>query len=210
MSRLLVSFDTETGGLDPKQADILTFYMAILDGNFQILEEVNLKLKPDLGLPRADAGALKVNGINIQEHLADPSTITYSEGRFLIMSMLKRHLKKNGRYSNLIPMGQNVQFDLDMTWEHLISKTEWLSLCHYTTICTKHRIDFLKECGWLPSTISGLGSVVDHFGLPKRAAHNAREDTLMTVDVYRALLSMMESKKTNSSGQDLISLLEAE
>ena len=210
MSKFLLAFDTETGGLDPKLADILTFYMAVVDENFKIIDELDLKLKPDTGFPRADAGALKVNGINLDLHMADPTIIIYSEARVKILAMMKKYHKKNGRFNNLIPLGQNVQFDLDMTWEHLIPKQEWLSLSHYMTICTKHRIDFLKECGWLPQEIGTLGSVVDHMGLPKRAAHNAKEDTLMCLDVYKALLAMMESKKSNSGGQDLISLLEAE
>jgi len=32
----------------------------------------------------------------------------------------------------------------------------------------------------------------------------------MTVDVYKKLVEIMKSKKENSGGQDLISLLEAE
>lgn len=211
MSKLLLAFDTETGGLDPKQADVLTFYMAVVEiDTFKIIDELDLKLKPDNGMPRADAGALKVNGINLQQHLADPDIVTYSQAKVMILAMLKKHLKKNGRFSNLVPMGQNVQFDLDMTWEHLIPKQEWLTICHYMTICTKHRIDFLKEAGWLPQEIGTLGSVVDHLGLPKRNAHNAKEDTLMCLDVYKAILALLESKKSNSGGQDLITLLEAE
>ena len=66
MSKVTLAFDCETGGLDPKQADILTLYMGILDEDFKVLEELDLKLKPNSGLPRADAGALKVNKIDLQ------------------------------------------------------------------------------------------------------------------------------------------------
>jgi DNA polymerase III epsilon subunit-like protein len=211
MSQFYLAFDSETGGLNPATADILTWYGAILDEELKIVEDLYLKLKPDGGrLPIAEAGALKVNGINIQEHLADPETVTYSEGKARIVAMIKRHLKKNGRYSNIRPLGQNVQFDIDWTNHHLIPKDEWDSMIHYAKVCTKVCTDFLKDCGWWPKDLGSLGSVVDFLGIPRRSAHNAKEDTLMTIDVYKKMLEIMASKKNNGATQDLISLLEAE
>lgn len=206
------AFDTETGGLNPKTADLLTFYGAILDENFKILEELDLKLKPNDGrLPIAEAGALKVNGINIKEHLENPETIEYREAAKKILAMLRRHLQKRGRYSNIRPLGQNVQFDIDWTQEHLIPKDEWDSIVHYGKVDTKICVDFLKDCGWFPSDIGNLSSIVEYLQIPKRSAHTAKDDTLMTVDVYKKLLEIMKSKKDGGGQtQDLISLLEAE
>jgi DNA polymerase III epsilon subunit-like protein len=204
------AFDTETGGLNPDKADILTFYMAILDEDFKLVDEIDLKLKPDGRLPNADAGALRVNGINIQKHLEDPNTITYAEGKERILTMLRKYLKKNGRYSNIRPLGQNVQFDLDFTWKHLIDRDTWDSIVHYAKIDTKLAVDFLKDAGWFPKELGSLGTVVKFLQIPERAAHNAKEDTLMTVDVYKKLLEIMKSKKEGGGTQDVISMLEAE
>lgn len=211
MSQFIFAFDCETGGLNPKEADLLTLYGAILDEEFKIIEEIDLKLKPDGGrLPIAEAGALKVNGINIRAHLADPETIPYSEGKERLVILLRKYLKKNGRFSNIRPFGQNVQFDIDWVNEHLLPKNEWDSILHYGKIDTKICVDFLKDCGWFPKDIGSLGSIVDYLQLPKRSAHNAKEDTLMTVDVYKKLLEIMKAKKDGGQVQDLISLLEAE
>lgn len=210
MSQIYAAFDTETGGLNPKSSDVLTFYMAILDADFKLLDEIDLKLKPNGRLPIAEAGALKVNKIDIQAHLADPNTISYSDAKVKIIALLRKYLKKNGRYSNIRPLGQNVQFDLDFTWEHIISRDEWESIVHYAKIDTKLIVDFLKDSGWFPRDLGSLGTVVDYLSIPKRAAHNAKEDTLMCVDVYKKLVDMMKAKKENSGAQDLISLLEAE
>lgn len=211
MSQFFMPFDCETGGLNPAEADLLTVYLAILDEDFKLVEELDLKVKPDGGrLPITEAGALRVNGINVQEHLANPATITYSEAKALIVGMIKRHLKKNGRYSNIRPMGQNVQFDIDWVNFHILPKNEWDSMIHYGKIDTKICVDFLKDCGWFPRDLGSLGSIVEYLQLPKRAAHNAKEDTLMTVDVYKKLLEIMKSKKDGGQTQDLISLLEAE
>lgn len=204
-------FDSETGGLVPKKADLLTLYTAIMDEDFKIQDELYLKLKPDGGrLPIAEAQALAVNKINIQEHLADPETITYSEGKAKLVAMLRKYLKKKGRFSNIRPLGYNVPFDVNWTQQHVLPEDEWKDIFHYKHIDVMERVDFLKEAGWFPSDLGSLGTVVDYLQLPKRDAHNAREDTLMTVDVYKKLLEIMKAKKEGGQAQDLISLLEAE
>ena len=113
--------DTETGGLDPEEGDLLTMYICIMDDNFKLMDELDLQLKPNGGrLPQAQAGALKVNGINIQEHMADPKTITYSEAKPKIIEMLKKHLKKNGRFSNIRTMGHDLPFDNSFIWKYIM------------------------------------------------------------------------------------------
>lgn len=210
MSNYVMGFDTETGGLNPKKADLLTAYFCMLDDEMRIVDELDMKLKPDGRLPIADAGALRVNGIDLQKHLADPETITYSEAKVKLITFLKKYHKKTGRYNNIRPLGQNVQFDIDFTQEYLLPRDEWDGLLHYSKIDTKDRVDFLKDAGWFPRDLGSLGSVVEYLQLPKRGAHNAKEDTLMMVDVHKKLIEILKSKKENSSGQDLISLLEAE
>lgn len=203
--------DSETGGLDPEVADLLTIYLAVMDENFNILDELDLQLKPnDGGLPKADAGALRVNGINITQHMADSKTITYSEGKKLIVEMLKKYSKKVGKTINIRSMGHNLPFDNSFIWKYLVPKEEWNKLVHYGIIDTKSNTDFLKDAGWLPKEVGSLTSLVDFFKIPKREAHRARGDTLMCVDVYKAQLGMMKSKKESAPAQDLISLLESE
>jgi len=207
----LIPLDSETGGLDEKKADMLTFYMCVVDEDMKIVDELNLALKPNDGrIPVAEAGALRVNGINLQDHLARPDLVTYAEAKVLILHLLKKYLKKNGRWSNLKVLGQNYQFDLNFIWEYLIPKDEWSALVHHKGKDTMHWAELFISSGWWPSTAASLGPIVDYLGLPKREAHNAKEDTLMCLDVYKAVLDLMKSKKQNSSGQDIIALLEAE
>lgn len=213
MSFIYIPLDSETGGLSAKTSDILTLYMCAMTEDFKIIDELDLKLKPDDRLPIAEAGALKVNGIDLKAHLADPNTITYSEAKIKVVAFLRKHLKKNGRYSNLIPMGHNLPFDLNYIWQHILPEEEWLKICHYRTIDTNPIVGFLKEVGWFPRELGNLGSIVDYLGVPKRDAHNAKEDTLMMVDAYKAMVALMKSKReasSNDNQQDLISLLEAE
>lgn len=145
--------DSETGGLNEHEADMLTFYMGLFDEEFKFIEELHLKLKPDDGrIPIAHADALKVNGIDIHKHLEDPETITYSEGNKKLTAMLKKYYKKSGKASNLKALGHNLPFDQKFVWKHLMSFDQWEKLFHYKGIDTMQRVDFLKEVGWLPQS----------------------------------------------------------
>lgn len=212
MSQYYLLWDTETGGLDPKKTDLLTAYFAIVDEQFNVVEELDLKLKPHNKLPITEAQALKVNGININQHLENPETVIYSEGKQRLITLIRKYLKKTGRFSNIRPMGYNCPFDINFTQEYLLPKEEWDSLLHYKHVDVMQYVDFLKICSWFPQELGSLGTVVEYLQIPKRAAHNAREDSLMTLDVFRKILDIMKSKKDGGSGsqQDLILLLESE
>ncbi len=208
-----LAFDCETGGLNPATADLLTIYLAIVDEDFKIRDELDLKLKPDNGrLPVAEAGALKVNGIDLHKHLADPNTITYAEAKEKIVGMIKKYLKKTGRYSNISPLGQNVDFDIGWLQHHILPKEEYDKIIHYGKMDTKMITDFMKQASWLPPDLGSLGSLAKHFNVVLSNAHNAKADTLATVEIYKKLLELMASKKDGGSSQgvDLISLLESE
>jgi len=207
-----MAFDTETGSLSPKDGDLLTIFCCIVDENFKILEELDLKVKPDGGrLPIANAGALNVNGINLKEHIEDPSTLTYSEARTKIVTMLNKYLKKKGRYSNIRPLAYNADFDIGFVQEYLLKHEEWNSLINYNKVDPKVIVNFLKDAEWLPPDLGTLISAVKHFNIPMGTAHTAKADTLATIELYKKFLELMASKK-DAGGQslDLISLLESE
>lgn len=207
----LLAFDLETGGLDPTKTDLLTGYFAMLDSDFKILEELSLKLKPEGRLPIVEAKAMSTNGIDLEKHLLSPDTVTYAEGGKKLIAMVKRHLKKNGRYSNIIPMGYNIaSFDVPWAQHHLVDRATWESMIHYKCLDVSHDVDVLKRHGWLPPFCGTLTSMVEHFGVAKGEAHVARDDILMTIQVFLKLKELMDSKKNGGNTQDLISLLEAE
>lgn len=203
-----LAFDVESGALKPTQGDLLSCFFAILDEDFKILEELPLQLKPEGRLPVAEEGALKVNGIDLKKHIEDPNTITYAEGAKKLTTMIKKYLKKKGRYSNIISLGYNVNFDIKWVQYHLIDEETWDSMIHYKHLDVMQDVDVLKRHGWLPPTVGNLGSVVEFFGVPKGLAHAAKDDIIMTIEVYKKIHELMESKKNGGNNQDLISLIE--
>lgn len=211
MSTIYMGFDLETGTLQPDRGDLLTGYFAFMDEDFKIIEELSLQLKPEDRLPIAEVKALETNGIDIQKHIEDPNTITYAEGAKKLVSCLKRHLKKKGRYSNIIPFGYNIlTFDIPWAQYHLLDKTTWESFIHYKALDVMQHVDMLKSHGWLPPTVGNLSSAVEYFGVAKGEAHIAKDDILMTLGVYLKIRNLMDSKKNSGDNQDIISLLESE
>jgi hypothetical protein len=211
MSNVYLGFDLETGDLEPCDGDLLTGYFSMLDEDFKIIDELSLQLKPEGRLPVANPRALATNGIDLQKHIEDPNTVVYAEGRKKLLAMIDRHLKKKGRYSNIIPMGYNIlTFDIPWAHYHLLDKATWNSKIHYKALDVMQHVDMLKQYGWLPPSVGNLASAVEFFGVAKGQAHVARDDILMTVGVLRGIQNLMDSKKNGGSSQDLISLLEQE
>jgi len=190
-------FDCETGGLDKDVHSLLTAYFAIYDENLNLLEDLDLKLKPVSETFVTTPEALKITGINIEDHLADPETITYEEGKKKLMAMLTKH-KIKGKRKHFRPSGQNVQFDIDYVKEWLTGKEDFNSMIHHRSVDTLALTTVLQDVGIIPKDLGNLSSLVEYFGIPMGQAHNAAEDIRMTVDVYKAYINLLNSMKPNS------------
>jgi oligoribonuclease (3'-5' exoribonuclease) len=211
MSQYRMPFDCETGGTDEKKTDLLTVYACIMDEDYKIIDELDLKLKPDNGrLPICEAGALAVNKIDVKKHLEDPDTVTYSEGRKKLLAMVRKYAARRGRFSNMTPFGFNVPFDKRYVQQYLITPEEWEGIFHYKDEDVDQAVSFLRRVGWIPKDVARLQDVADYLGVAKRLAHNAKEDVMRTIDTDKKLVELMNSKKEGGQTQDLISLLESE
>lgn len=193
-------FDCETTGLDSKKHTLLTAYFAIYDKDLNLIEDLDLQLKPeDTSNIVCTKEAMEVTGIDLQEHLNDVKTITYEEGKKLLLSMLDRNKIKKKR-KHYIPSGHNILFDLGFIWEQFIPKDEWEKTIHYgKKIDTYIICSFLQAIDLLPSDLGKLTGLVDYFKLPMGQAHNAREDIKMNVEVFKEMISMFR-KNSNMNG----------
>ena len=201
-------FDCETGGTNENIHSLLTVYFAIYDDNFNLLDELDLKLKPSSGELVTTPKALEITGIDIAEHLADPETITYEAGRQLLHAMLAKH-KIKGKRSHYRPSGQNVGFDIAFVKAQLVDLDDWEKLVHYRPVDTLSITTILQDVGILPKDLGPLASLVEYFKIPMGNAHNAKEDIRMTVDVYKAIIALLVSLKGNAiTGVKNNSLLE--
>jgi DNA polymerase III epsilon subunit-like protein len=186
-----IAIDCETGGIDPSTSSLLVLYCAILDEDFQMIDEREYLIRPDGATSYwVTPGALKVNGIDIVEH--DKKARKASDVSSELYSWLELH--SGGGKDKLVPIGHNVQFDLDFIHSHLLAKGTWERFVSYRKLCTAAILQFLKFAGKIPSTVSGsLTSIAEYIGAAnfKTYAHNARADTLMTVKVLKKMKDLI-------------------
>lgn len=202
-----VAMDTETGGLDPKVNPILTIYMVSLDKDLNFIEEIDLKIRPSEPYSQVDAGALAVNKIDIEAHSASAETLDRDQAAVKVKEFLSRQ-KSPGKYGKPNILGHNVDFDVRMILEQLMSNSEWESLVGYATRDTKKVSDFLKDFNLLPPEIGNLGSLIKHFQIPYVGAHTAKGDVIMTIEAYKRLGQMVSSSGGKGLSLDVLDILE--
>lgn len=182
-----IALDTETGGVTP-ETSLLTAFFAVLDENLCVVDELDLKVKPDDGNYVVTAQALAINKINLVEH--DKIAIPYKDAK----TPMYKFLERNFQGEKLIPVGHGIHFDVRRVQPTLISQGSWENFVSYRLLDTGNAAQFLRAAGVFPKDVSGsLGSLVAYFGIKSKGElHDARVDTLQTVSVLRALLNLVE------------------
>ncbi len=202
-----LAFDTETGGLDPNKNPILTAYFAVISEDYTVIDEIELYIRPSSPFDQVEDGAMKVNKINLSQHVERPDALTREQASQALISFLKKHKAIKGK-GKMRPMGYNIYFDLGMIWAQLLNRAEWENYVSYANMDVKMIVDFYKDINWLPPELGKLESMVKHFSVPQIGAHNAKNDTIMMIDVYRNLMEMASNQGGNGLNVDILQLLE--
>lgn len=209
----LMFYDCETGGLYHDKHSLLTAYFDVCDENLRTIDSLYLQLKPaDLKDLNVDVEALRVNGINLQEHLNDPATLTYEEGQARLLAFLEKH-KIKGKRKHFRPCGHNIDFDNRFIWHQLIPKETWEKYVHYHQLDTTNVVTFLQDVGFLPKSLNTrLTGLAEYFDIPEIDAHNAMGDIKMNIEVYKRMKSMIiDFKKqtvSSATSNNLIKIIE--
>jgi hypothetical protein len=87
----------------------------------EIVNTLNVWVRPDDGKYVVSAGALNVNKIYIPAH--DRTAISYTDARPKLQEFLKSCFEAEG--GRVKPAGWNIRFDLDFIWEYLMPREEW-------------------------------------------------------------------------------------
>jgi hypothetical protein len=201
--------DTETGGTKPINS-LLTAYFAIYDQNFNPVDELYLWLKPsDLTKLNVEQEALKVNGINIEEHLNNPHTVTYEEGTKKLIDFLNKY-KIKGKKRSYRPCGHNFDFDRNFIFNWLMNKELWEKYIHYNSIDTLRILTFLQDIDLFPEDLGSLTSLTKYFNIPENNVHDAKGDVLMNVEVYKNIKNLLINMKSSTINidQNLLEIIE--
>lgn len=184
-------FDTELGGLK-KEYSLLTLYGQILNEELNVLDEIDLKIKPDDGIYRVSAESLKINGINLVEH--DKTAIPLSEASEKFKNFICRHSMNLNQ--KIIPMGHNISLDIKFAKNYLMNSTEWEKHFSYRKIDSHSIAMFLGISGFLPKYNSySLKVMAEHFKLDTNGMHDARKDVEITTRLLKLMSNSLKETK---------------
>lgn len=195
MPPMFIALDTETGGLDPEKHSLLSLAVIITDKDYNILGELNLKLKPNDDIFHCTGKALAINKIDLSEHYL--KAVSYEQGSILLLNFLKEWQTSHwitAKGEKLIPVGKNVSFDLSQIFGKLISKADWEQFVSYRALDVSAVFLFMQQLGKLENLNGSLESLANHYSI-KGKFHDALDDIKMTLQI----LKCMQSELLNES-----------
>jgi len=182
---MLLSFDTETGGLGLDKS-LLTLGLIFYDEEKgEKIDEYHWGLIPDNGIYIVDPKGLEVNGIDLVE-LAK-TAITYKEAGTELYNVLKHHSDHGS--NKIVPVGKNVHGDINHVCDKLMSRGTWENFVSYRTMDVSSLFQAFRLVGKIPDTVSGsLESICEFYELPTDGLHGALRDAEMTLECLNIML----------------------
>lgn len=180
-------FDTETTGI--KDSDLLTGWFGVFDQNFNLLDSLDIKTKPDNGVYSVNAQALEVNKIDLIKH--DKEALPYKEIKPHFYNFLKKNSKDGS--NKLTPLGQNVIFDINTITRTIISENSWSQFVSRRFQDTMVIAGFLQDLGKLPPELGiSLGNLIKTLDIQVVGnPHESKYDALATMRVYQKLKALV-------------------
>lgn len=177
-------FDCETTGLLPS-CNVLTAYFIILDEKFNILQELDLKIKHPHYL--IFTKALEINKINLVEH--DKNAISINEGSKLIITFLKKY---DTKYSII---GHNIQFDINMLKSNKLITDKDIELYFEKDYIDTYNIAQIlkiekKISRYQSLSLSKLCNFLEITIELDSEFHDAKYDCYSTIELYKKLLEI--------------------
>ena len=182
-------FDTETGGIR-KEMSLLTLYGYILDENLNILDTIDLKIKPDDGVYHLNAQGLGINKINIVEH--DRVAKPLSE----VKTCFKNYVCGWSLNQKLTPIGHNIRFDVKFVKTHLME--DWDRYFDRRHIDTASVGKFLALTGFVPKlntySLSEMAAAM-MIDVDENKRHEASYDADLTLKVLQNMTNLVKGIK---------------
>jgi len=182
----MLYFDTETGGLNPKE-NPLTQIAGVVEINGEVVEKFDIKMKPFPGQIVNDT-ALKVQNRTLEEIMAAPDP---RDQFFKLLAIFNKYVKSFDRNDKFIVAAQNGRFDVDFLHAFFVNNENpkvakgkyqpnlfayfWpipLDLLHIARAAQVF-------CGFNPKNLK-LGSICEALGIELVGAHDALADVLAT------------------------------
>jgi len=185
-------FDVETGGKNPKTS-LLTLYGMVLNDQLEILDAIDLKIKPNNGLYSLTAEALSVHNIDLVAH--DKVAVPEEQAAKEFYDFSCKH---SLGVTKMIPAGHNLSLDIRFVKKHFL-KTDnsegdcWGRFYSYRRLDTATIAHYMILTGKLPDTLDcSLQSLATYFGFDYSKAHDAEFDAKLTLKILKKLIGLVD------------------
>lgn len=197
-NQTLIFIDAETTGLNPKLHNLLTLALMVVKDN-KLVAKKEWKIKHLTY--HVTEEALKVNGIDINEHdkVAQDKELVGRE----IIKFLNQHCNPEKR---AMLVGQNTIFDKNFL-ETFLAGLNNERLTAYNKLVTHRYIDlmsitaFLNLAGVIKTEGIGLDAIIKHFDIPVKARHTALDDARMTIEGLYKMIQLLNPNVLYSDGK---------
>lgn len=180
---LNVAFDTETTGLTARHE--IVQIAAVPCNNFEPdLENAFVSYIRPEKLHICDPVSMEVNKLSLKRLKKAPSQ---KEVRKKFLGWMKGL----GEDPKILPLGQNVDFDLRFIrrWLGFETFEKYFSITRDTRIVTT----FLKDSGVFPRKVkTNLTELSKHFNIKREKHHDALDDAVATIKVYKKLMKLVK------------------
>lgn len=183
----LLWLDTETGGIGLDKS-LLELGVLITDDELKPVGSSGIwYIKPDDGIYKCTAEALSINKINLVEH--DKRAKPYKQVGKELYEYL--HNCSVCLKEKLIPVGKNVDTDIQQVCDKLISRGSWENFCSYQKMDISSVVRFLQLQKKIPHlNKTSLSSLCDHFNIPTEGLHSSIGDNLLGLEILKRLVQL--------------------
>lgn len=178
-----LAFDVESGGIHSNVHSLLTAFYAVCDENWNVLDTLYLKVKPNDGNYVVTAEGMSINKIDLIAH--DLEAMTQSHAGQVLRDFLVKNT--NGGRVRLMPMGKNVGFDCDFTTDNILGKPQWDRYVSYRHYDITTMITLLKRKGLLAKDAPESLETLARYYNVQFVAHTADGDTHAGIEVVKIL-----------------------
>lgn len=174
-----MSLDTETGGFSEKDQDILSIGYVVTTDRLKTIEKGEILIKGDPS--RVEEQALKVNGINLEEH--NKVALTPEQAASQFQEIITKHWDNN--HPTLI--GQNVLFDVKFV-KALFESTGRKFVPDYTMIDLKPIWQALVAFGKVKTANAKQDTIMDYLKIRSSGKrHSALTDAVNVLKILRKI-----------------------
>ena len=193
--------DTETGGLDPKETDLLSVGCIKVREDFTRIDRLSINVAPDSGIYRVNPQALQINGIDLAHRLDvhpynNASSVLWEWLDSLEFSSLEKYTIA----------GWNVNFDIGFLKAQLFANQDavWNSLFQFQVYDVQSVVQYATSVGILAKNLQGRGmhTVAQALGFPidKHEPHDVLRDTEATLFIANTVYQQAAFFKNRKEG----------